>query len=252
MTGKLALALSSLLLLLTLAACAQNRPGAAPTTETAAAEATIAPDSAPTVVANVPLVTGGDSAPATDVPAAYPDAGQAAEPGAPAVVESYPAPVTSDSAAAPGAASGGVSSSDAITLTPADIFDIFMARYPGAQVYELELDREHGLYLYEIDGFDATQEYELKIHPSSGAIIREEVKARVKERVPLARTTVERVAALVDQALQAAGAGATLADWTLETVLGRAVVEVEMDTSAGRDVAHTYDVMSGELLKVDD
>lgn len=55
-----------------------------------------------------------------------------------------------------------------IKLTPEEVFNIFVKKYPDVKVNKLGLDFDRGSYVYEVEGYNDTNKYELKIKPADG------------------------------------------------------------------------------------
>ncbi|MEY8441417.1 PepSY domain-containing protein [Lactobacillaceae bacterium 24-114] len=52
--------------------------------------------------------------------------------------------------------------------------DKFNQKYPDKQIYEVELESDHGKYVYKIKGFDKTNEYKVKVNAKDGKVISSE------------------------------------------------------------------------------
>ncbi len=142
-----------------------------------------------------------------------------------------------------------------ISVKPEDAFDIYMEKYPDSQVKEIQLDREDGKYIYEVEGFDSEREYEIKINPFNGDILKEDEEMdsmddddRLKV---ITRANVEKVQALVDDAIGDVGEGAKLEEWTIEEDDGIIELEVEIEREGLDDIEYKYNVETGELLEID-
>lgn len=138
-----------------------------------------------------------------------------------------------------------------IKLTPIDIFDIYMKKYPNTKVKKIELDQDYKSYLYEIEGFDGEKEYELKIHPITGEIIKEEIESDQDYNEGITRDQVEKIQAIVDDALKEAGKDAELEEWTMKIKNGKVQIEVEIEREGLEDIENTYNIQ-GNLLKKED
>lgn len=138
------------------------------------------------------------------------------------------------------------------SLTPMDAYNIYMEKFPKTKVYKIELDRENNKYVYEIEGFDDKKEYELKIDPSSGSIIKEEIKAVNSKRNELAKENIEKIEGFLDKVLTEIGEGAVLSEWTLKMKNNIPELEVEVDRQGRKGIEYTYNIETEELLKVDD
>ena len=58
-----------------------------------------------------------------------------------------------------------------IDLSQKDALDKFDAKYPNKQIKSIDLKQENGTYVYEIDGFDKTNEYTATIEAKNGKVL---------------------------------------------------------------------------------
>lgn len=58
-----------------------------------------------------------------------------------------------------------------IKLSQTDAINKFHEKYKSKDVKEISLENENGNYVYTIDGFDRTHEYEVKVNATSGKFI---------------------------------------------------------------------------------
>lgn len=58
-----------------------------------------------------------------------------------------------------------------IKLSQADAISKFHKQYSGKDIKEIDLKVEKNKYIYEVEGFDKTHEYEVKINAKNGKII---------------------------------------------------------------------------------
>lgn len=140
-----------------------------------------------------------------------------------------------------------------VKVRPEEAFDIFMERYQNAKVEKIQLDKDDGIFIYEIEGFEGNKEYEVKINSMDGEIIKEDVETdEDMDDIEITRAQVEKVMDIVDKALKDAGEGSKLDEWTLEMDDGIAELEIEIDKKDTDDEERTYNVETGELIEIDD
>lgn len=140
-----------------------------------------------------------------------------------------------------------------IKVNPEDVFDIFMEKYPNAKVKQIQLDKDMGNYVYKVEGFEDNMEYELKINPIEGNIIKEDSETDSDiDDLPITRLHAEKVNAIVNKAMEEAGENAKLEEWTIEVDDGRVELEVEIDRKGFDDEERVYDVDTGTLIEIDD
>ncbi|NRO64511.1 hypothetical protein IMAU40088_01184 [Lactobacillus helveticus] len=58
-----------------------------------------------------------------------------------------------------------------IDLSQKDALDKFDAKYPNKQIKSIDLKQKNGTYVYEIDGFDKTNEYTATIDADNGKVL---------------------------------------------------------------------------------
>lgn len=67
--------------------------------------------------------------------------------------------------------------SNNVKLSEADIRNIVIADFPGANIYKLKLDREDGLNIYEVSfSADGIRKAEYDINPETGLVIEKDIK----------------------------------------------------------------------------
>lgn len=137
-----------------------------------------------------------------------------------------------------------------IKISPMDAFDIYIEKYPATKVKKVQLDKDFGYYVYKVEGFDKDYEYEIKINPVTGEIIRDEKEMDTDQDVEIAKDQLKKVTGIVDLALEDAGDGAIIEEWTLEVEDGKVVIEVEIERPGLDDIEYLYD-LDGNLLKKD-
>ena len=132
-------------------------------------------------------------------------------------------------------------------------FDIYMSKYPTTKVRKIELDSDRGVYAYKVKGYENGIEYELKLDPVSGDIIKEEVEKEnnLDKDGEIKRANVEKVEGFVNKLLEESGENSKLDEWTLKAKDGRLMLEIEVDLPNDNDIKHTYDLETGELVEVD-
>ena len=140
-----------------------------------------------------------------------------------------------------------------IKVKPEEAFDTYMEKYPTTKVKKVQIDKEMGKYVYNVEGFEGNKEYELKIDPIDGTITKEHMETDDDmDDMEITRVNVEKVMAIVDKAIAEAGEGAKLEEWTIDMDDGKTKLDVEIDKKGFDNVEHTYDVETGELVEIDD
>ena len=145
------------------------------------------------------------------------------------------------------------SDQDQQAITEVDAYDIFIEKYDGAKVYQVQYDGGYREDYYKVEGSDSENEYELKLRKDSG----EEVDADkelfddVEDDIEITKADVEKISSLIDKAKNEASANATVEEWTLETDDNRLVFEIEFEEEGLSDLEITYDFESEEVIEKD-
>ncbi len=128
-----------------------------------------------------------------------------------------------------------------IIITPEQAYDIFKEAYPNARVKQIELDRDNqSRYLYEVEGYEANLEYEIKIDVSSGRILKTEKDSHKGDGGEILKEDLAKIPDLVRQALQKAGAGFRVKEWKLEIEHNQVIFEIELLDQNNRKVEYKF------------
>lgn len=138
-----------------------------------------------------------------------------------------------------------------IKVTPEKAFDIFTERYPDRNVRKLQLDFEQGSYVYEVEGYDNTKEYELKIDPVDGNILKEQQDDLDNNQGEITIEDVNKIQELIGRALKDAGNGYKIDEWTLKPQNGQTIFSIEVVNDANHDIEYKFNVNTGELIEKD-
>lgn len=139
-----------------------------------------------------------------------------------------------------------------LTLQPEEAFDIYQDKYPNATITQIQLDKDMGSYVYKVEGFEGNKEFELKIDPMDGTILKEDTEMDDDmDDLAITREQVTKVMALVEQAIADGGEGARIEEWTLDMDDGIAKLGVELDKKGMDDQERTYNVDTGDLIEID-
>lgn len=141
---------------------------------------------------------------------------------------------------------------DNVKITPAEAFDIYMDKHPTTLVKKVQLDKDLGNFVYKVEGFEANMEYELKIDPIDGSIIKEHSESdNDMDEMEIKRDHVMKVATIVDEALTDAGPDAKVEEWTIEMDDGIPQLDIEIDKKGLENEERTYNVDTGQLVEID-
>ncbi len=137
-----------------------------------------------------------------------------------------------------------------ITLTFSDAFNIYTKKFPNTKVKKVELDTDYGVYVYEAEGYDGVKKYEIKIHPISGEVLKEEIEDDNNHHGELTIDHTDKVEEIIKMALSKAGENALIKEVTLKDKKGKIEIEVEIDKDGSGDIEYTYDI-NGTLIETD-
>lgn len=135
-----------------------------------------------------------------------------------------------------------------------DAFDKFSDKYSDAKIIKFQLDEDHGKYYYEIKGYHESNKYEMKIDLETGDVTKDKMvdKHDYNYDLTISRDDVKRALEIVDTALEDAEKDPILSEWTLEIENNKLVVEVEIDYKNSHDTEITYDLATGNIIRIDD
>lgn len=141
--------------------------------------------------------------------------------------------------------------SPAVTLN--DAIDIFLSEFPDAQIEEIEFEKDHGRWIYEINGAWNDREHELEIDAENGDIVdRDEDSLDDNNRYLDLDKLIEGEEA-VKNAKQEIGQDAILESWELEIETHNGeeipIFEVEFSNDSREVDIHGE---TGEVLGIDD
>lgn len=140
-----------------------------------------------------------------------------------------------------------------IKLTPEEVFNIYVEKYPNVKVNKLALDFDRGTYVYEVEGYDDTNKYELKIDPVDGKILREEQKQRDDNDTEgeITIENVNKIQELMGKALKDAGNSYKVDEWELKFDNGQSIFEIEVVDANDHDIDYKYNINAMELIEKD-
>lgn len=110
-------------------------------------------------------------------------------------------------------------------------------------IEEIQLDRDNGRFVYEMDGWDGQNEYELDIDAETGDIVRQEQEADDETGDSLDLDGIITPLEAMESALDASGSG-YVDEWTLEVENGRTVYDIDVEEGDDQEV----DALTGDVL----
>lgn len=173
------------------------------------------------------------------------------EPSAPAndaangttMIETNPDEVTNTPAA---------ESTATVKLSAEDAVKIFSDKYANVNIDEISFELDNGVYVYEINGFDDTNEYELEVNAADGSIIKEKSeKDNTADKKAIDLGLIKNIDELVATSLKDAGDGYHLDSFSIEHEAGITKLDIEVENASGKDIECEYNLETKELIKKD-
>lgn len=134
-------------------------------------------------------------------------------------------------------------------------FSKFMRTHGDAKVTEIKFDTKYNELEYKIEGYDASNEYQVRINAVTGEITSDDTKNLDKEDKDdgiIEKGEINKVNDLIKKAMNDSDDSLKFKKWSLEDNDGKLEFEIEFKNIENKDVEYTYDVNSGELLKKGD
>ncbi|WP_130859271.1 PepSY domain-containing protein [Gracilibacillus phocaeensis] len=142
---------------------------------------------------------------------------------------------------------------DEVALSVKEALDLYQQTFPDTQVDSIDLDEENGELIYEIDGFDDTNEYTAHID-GSGEVIYQEEEALDADDQPQALAMGDYVAienAIITAKQAPEADNLTTTSWSLDEDNGVIAYEITFKDTEGQEVKVTIDAETGEQLSVE-
>ncbi len=141
---------------------------------------------------------------------------------------------------------------NAVTLSAEDAVKIFTDKYAGVSVDDISFEMEKGSYVYEINGFDDTSEYEMEINAADGSIIKDKVeKDNTSDKKAIDLGLIKNIDELVATSIKDAGDGYHLDSFSIEHEAGITKLDIEVENASGKDIEYEYNLETKELIKKD-
>lgn len=143
---------------------------------------------------------------------------------------------------------------NAVTLSAEDAVKIFTDKYAGVSVDDISFEMEKGSYVYEINGFDDANEYEMEINAADGSIIKDKSeKDRDPDDKAIDLALLGNVNELIESAKTDAGEGFYLDSYSIDVEDSSSItkIEIEVKNTNGKDIEYEYNLETKELIKKD-
>lgn len=141
---------------------------------------------------------------------------------------------------------------NAITLSAEDAVKIFNDKYANVNIDEISFELDNGVYVYEINGFDDANEYELEVNAADGSIIKDKSeKDNTADKKAIDLGLIKNIDELVATSLKDAGDGYHLDSFSIEHEAGITKLDIEVEDANGKDIEYEYNLETKELIKKD-
>lgn len=143
---------------------------------------------------------------------------------------------------------------DDLKVSPSQAFDKFMDLHSQSKVTEVKLDTKYDELEYKIEGYDSSNEYQVRINAQSGDIKSDDTKNLDKDDLDegvISKDDIDKVNNIVDESMKKTNENTKFKKWSLEDNDGKLELEVEFKDN-NNDVEYTYDLQSGKLKEKGD
>lgn len=134
----------------------------------------------------------------------------------------------------------GENSFQDIKLSIYEAYDIFRDKYPNAKINGIELYLKNNTYIYEVEGYEATSKYELKIEAFSKDIIKEESESKSGQIGEIKREDLETPEADLKKLLTEAGPEYILKEYELKAKRDYLELEIELINADGEELEYKH------------
>lgn len=141
----------------------------------------------------------------------------------------------------------------AVTLSAEDAAKIFTDKYAGVSIDEISFEMEEGSYVYEINGFDDTKEYDMAIDAADGCIIMDESENdRDDGDKAIDLDLLGNVNDLIESTKADTGEGFYLDSYSIDVEDNAVtVIDIEVKDASSKDIEYEYNLETKELIKKD-
>lgn len=143
---------------------------------------------------------------------------------------------------------------NAITLSAEDAIKIFSDKYANVKIDEISFELDNGVYVYEINGFDDANEYEMEINAADGSIIKDKSeKDRDPDDKAIGLALLGNANELIESAKTDAGEGFYLDSYSIDVEDSGSItkIDIEVKNDKGKDIEYEYNLETKELIKKD-
>lgn len=132
-----------------------------------------------------------------------------------------------------------------------EIYNKFMDAHEGLEVSEIELSLKNNFYVYEIEGFSGSEEFEAEYDAQTGDLIQLETDTYDGDKKPLIKDDLNFIKKYFDRSFEDVGEGYHLKEWTLKHKDKMKIMEIEIVNEMNEEIEYKYNVDSDELIEKD-
>ena len=135
-----------------------------------------------------------------------------------------------------------------------DALKVFTDKYPEANIEDISFDVDNNVAKYEIEAFDDSNEYDMEIAAKDGSIIKDNFeKDNTANKKAIDTSLISKVDDFVAETIKDAGSDYYLDSYSMDYEESGAYtkLEIEVETSNGKDIEYKYNMETGELIKKD-
>lgn len=132
-----------------------------------------------------------------------------------------------------------------LEITLDDVADLFYEHFGTEEINisSVELEREDGRYIYQVEGWDANYDYELAVNAETAEIVEEEKEEDEDAGDILEISSVISPQKAMEAALEASSSG-YVEEWELEVESNRMIYDIDVEDGDDQKV----DALTGEIL----
>lgn len=136
-------------------------------------------------------------------------------------------------------------------VTMEEAINIFRESYPDAEIESIELDTDFGRLRYDIDGFDSTKEYDVKVDATTKEIQVDEVEANREMNQALDFSKIIQPEKAIEKAsTKSEVSGLSPTSWSLEFDDGKQKYTIDFKKNTS-EIEIKVDAVTGEILEVE-
>lgn len=146
-------------------------------------------------------------------------------------------------------ASEQTSENAAVNISQTDAVNKFNERFGSKSIEEIELKHKKNRYVYEIEGFDATKEYKIKIDANNGNVLKADSESRDSDDHESALDLNNLISRQQATQIAQSKAAGNVEEWSLEMKKDRPVWNIELKNGHAETEVE-IDAKTQSILKI--